>query len=101
VVIGGLLAEVTSESGLPCGDEGVDGEATPFYLVSNTLRTIIEDVNGVDRETLVHEETGEPTSCAAWSKIGSLGSLVHGAPIIHGAGSGDLELFILLRSRLP
>lgn len=98
VVMNGLLAEVTSENGLPCGDEGIHGEAVAFDLISDTLRTIIEDVNGVDGETLVHEQVGVPTSCAAWSNTGSLGSLVHGTPIVHGAGLGDLELIIILRS---
>lgn len=75
----GLPATLSTETALPCGDEG--GEtSTNFAFTTATSRATIRDSGNTQDATFMHEITGANFSCRDFNKENSAGTLVLDVP---------------------
>jgi hypothetical protein len=87
-IFNGLPAVLTTETALPCGDEGT-GMDTVFAFTTGISRGIIVDFANQADQTFMHEITGTNFSCRDWAEEDSAGTLVLDVPTL------DLEVPIL------
>lgn len=65
---GAFDVRITTETALPCGDEGVPAFDVPLVLTTGRVRTTIADERNFPGSELQTSITGENFSCAEWEE---------------------------------
>jgi hypothetical protein len=84
----GLLGTVSVQPG-PC-DLHQNPQPATFGFVSSLYRVEIIDADNSPEAILLHDERGEPFSCAQFTQENGPGRLVLGVGALHGANGSDV-----------
>jgi hypothetical protein len=93
----GFLVRITTETSLPCGDEGPPAFEGPLPLSTGTIVTTLVETDNVPGATLRGETTGSNFSCATFAEEDGPGTLTLSSVTydLEPAGLGGLTVDII------